>query len=552
MAYRKISASFLVFKKLANQLEDVSCELCDTYKSCKSKKPLVWLQGQSYSLQTRCWIWSRIPDGYLTAPFAGQSRETKSNALLGAEKATDFGKEHRKMRHTRQRLLALTRLESADMFLLVKFLSASLVLVLLAGPVLALDEATVFDQMIELYSQDLECAAVSDDPAWERGFVANQNDGYRVRYSRFGCEIGPRGSIVLFPGRGEGSFEYYETAIDFIERGFEPVYVLDHRGQGMSPRLLEDPHKGHVERFDDYVDDAAAFVTFVTIDLTSLGAGPKPAMYLTSNSMGGAIGIGLFQRLGEDNPFIAAAFLGAMIDVNYHSFTGTPTTWWNLKFYSETAVLMQARWRCGVSSIWNEQKCNDYAVTSASDGYVPETRRFVANSQLKMTHSANRYDLRTHMMDRFDWSIFAELEYAANENWSGPQLGGATNAWVREAARFNRQMRRSSSLKKMVHVPLMLLTGTEDLRAYQSYPERRKRAPDLSRHTEFCDDLNAASLAAMGQYVCEFVALPGGYHELYKERDLERRMALDTVDWFFRANGQGATKMDHLRISKDE
>lgn len=40
--------------------------------------------------------------------------------------------------------------------------------------------------------------------------------------------------------------------------GFD-VLIIDHRGQGRSGRLLADPHLGHVNRFNDYVDDLAAF-----------------------------------------------------------------------------------------------------------------------------------------------------------------------------------------------------------------------------------------------------------------------------------------------------
>lgn len=424
-------------------------------------------------------------------------------------------------------------------FAFLRYVMTGLALLCLARPVLALDEALVFDRMIDLYAQDISCDTGSTTPAWERGVVVNPNDGYRARYSRFGCTVGPRGSILLLPGRGEGSFEYYETAMDFIDRGFGPIYVLDHRGQGLSPRFLADPHKGHVERFEDYVDDAMEFVGVVRADLADLGAGAEPALYLTSNSMGGAIGIGMFQRYGADNPFRAAAFLGSMIDVNYHSFTGTPASWLNLRLYSETGALLQAHWRCGVATLWNAERCEDYAVPGASPGYQPGIRRFVADNQAMMTHSKTRYDLRTHMMDNFDWSAMADQEYAATELWPGPQLGAATNGWVREAARFNRQMRKAGNLQQMTHVPVMLLTGTEDLRAYHPYAKWRDKAPDLSRHTRFCDDLNAESLAATGEYLCEFVALDGGYHELFKERDAERQRALDAVDWFFRTQNPG-------------
>ncbi len=86
--------------------------------------------------------------------------------------------------------------------------------------------------------------------------------------------IAPRGFIVLFPGRGEGSFEYYETAIDFIGRGFVPFYLLDHRAQGLSSRLLADSHKGHIASFDDYVDDAEAFVSAVKMGGRTIGVNP--------------------------------------------------------------------------------------------------------------------------------------------------------------------------------------------------------------------------------------------------------------------------------------
>ena len=405
-------------------------------------------------------------------------------------------------------------------------------------PAFALDEAAVLERMVDIYSQNLECGENPEVPAWQRNAITNSNDGYRARYSRFGCTIGERGSIVVFPGRGEGSFEYYETAIDFIDRGFGPVYVIDHRGQGLSPRLLADLHKGHVANFEDYVDDALVFVDTVKIDLAELGAGPNPVMYLTSNSMGGAVGIGLLQRLGPDNPFRAAALLGPMINVNYHSFSGTPANWFYLRLYSKSGALMQARWRCGIATYWNDQRCEEYAAKSAANGYVPDTRRFVENTQAIMTHSKARYELRTHMMDRFDWSQIAADEYTGDENWSGPQLGGATNGWVLAAARFNRQMRKPGSLEKMAHIPIMLLTGSEDLRAYNPYAEWRDRKPDLSRHTEFCDDLNSISLASIGANSCQFVSLVGGYHELYKERDFERNKALDTVDWFFRFHAE--------------
>ena len=74
-------------------------------------------------------------------------------------------------------------------FAFLRCVMTGLVLICPARPVLALDEALVFDRMIDLYAQDISCDSVSTTPAWERGVVSNPNYGYRARYSRFGCPL---------------------------------------------------------------------------------------------------------------------------------------------------------------------------------------------------------------------------------------------------------------------------------------------------------------------------------------------------------------------------
>ncbi len=66
--------------------------------------------------------------------------------------------------------------------------------------------------------------------------------------------------VVICPGRIESYVKYAELAYDLFHLGFD-VLIIDHRGQGRSGRLLADPHLGHVNRFNDYVDDLAALAT---------------------------------------------------------------------------------------------------------------------------------------------------------------------------------------------------------------------------------------------------------------------------------------------------
>lgn len=58
--------------------------------------------------------------------------------------------------------------------------------------------------------------------------------------------------------RIESYVKYAELAYDLFHSGFD-VLIIDHRGQGRSGRMLSDPHRGHVDNFNDYVDDLTAF-----------------------------------------------------------------------------------------------------------------------------------------------------------------------------------------------------------------------------------------------------------------------------------------------------
>ena len=68
------------------------------------------------------------------------------------------------------------------------------------------------------------------------------------------------GALVVVQGRGGSTIGDMELLYDLRQWGYA-VYALDHRGQGQSGRMIEENHyKGHVERFQDYVDDLDTFL----------------------------------------------------------------------------------------------------------------------------------------------------------------------------------------------------------------------------------------------------------------------------------------------------
>ncbi|MCF8057866.1 MAG: alpha/beta hydrolase [Bacteriovoracaceae bacterium] len=401
-------------------------------------------------------------------------------------------------------------------------------------PTMALEEATVYNEMVNRFEKEEFCPEKPQERFWKRKsvltpLVAYQGPmTYKLRFSKFGCSVGKKGAMVIAPGRAEASPEYYETALDFIKAGFSPIYVIDHRGQGLSPRELKNPYKGHVSNFMNYVSDLDYAVEAIVDDLKTIGfkAGTDHLMY-TSNSMGGGIGLGYFAQKGEKNPFTAAAILGAMIRVNYLSFIDKEPTVLNNMIYSEAGVIAQAKLTCRKAD-----KCEEYARAGVFGDYQPGTRNFVQYDSVKrmekyMTHSSARYDLKTYLWDEFDWSSIVANEYQG-ENWIGPQLGGATFSWTLYTTQFLKKMRKTSFIKKLPDMPLLVLTGSRDLRAYKPYKEG---STDLSRHSGFCDQINKKN--RFNKKLCTFMPLKDSFHEIYKESDEYRDQAIRLVSEFF-------------------
>ncbi len=115
-------------------------------------------------------------------------------------------------------------------------------------------------------------------------------------------DVPARGSVILSPGRTEFIEKYFEVIGELQARGFH-VACIDHRGQGLSERALENPQKGHVTTFADFALDLETLVTTYADDL------PTPRVLLC-HSMGGTIGLTILAR--GKLAFEAAAFSAPM------------------------------------------------------------------------------------------------------------------------------------------------------------------------------------------------------------------------------------------------
>lgn len=329
---------------------------------------------------------------------------------------------------------------------------------------------------------------------------------YLIRYSKFGCGKGKLGSLVMAPGRTESSLKYIETAYDFIQKGYSPVYIIDHRGQGFSPRVLENKQKGFVTDFNFYIDDFEDFMNnHVLVDEDV----DKKKLFLFSNSMGGAISTLYLERVAEKTPFKGTILYGSMVKINLDG---------NIPYFEWAARMLTYQTCKGLKGIGKlaDLECLEYVKKDWKD-YDPKSRVLdVANpNPYNMTHSKARFEFRNYLWDEFLTTNAVSPFHYDWENWNGLPLGGPTTYWMWQGTKANMKMRQINEVKK-IHTPYMIVTGTRDVRAV------------LDAHEAFCKKIDRHAKG------CTYVPVEGAFHELLTEKDEYRNYIMELAFKFFR------------------
>ena len=239
-------------------------------------------------------------------------------------------------------------------------------------------------------------------------------DGARIRYAVWHAKgERHRGTILLLNGRGEFIEKYaIEIVPELRARGFA-IWSMDWRGQGLSDRSLPDSQKGHIDRFETYLSDLAAFIDFV-----AASDSPQPMIALT-HSMGGHNLLRYLSERSGQSPLKAAVMVAPMTGLRSEALIRTL-----LSLMPPTAAIDQRYFYGGTP-------------------FRLIGREFVGN---KVTHDQRRFR-------------FAEAWYV-----SDPRLliGGPTIGWLRQSLRSIRYCDDRTFLARIA-LPMLILSAQQDL-----------------------------------------------------------------------------------------
>ena len=235
------------------------------------------------------------------------------------------------------------------------------------------------------------------------------SDGLTLAYS-YVIPAQAKATILLIQGRTESMMKYHELMWELSQQGYA-VFTMDHRGQGLSDRMLENREKGHVEKFQQYVDDQQVFINTVVLSKQTSGQ-----LLLLTHSMGGAVGSLL---LAQQPTLFKAAVLSSPMHM------------------PNTEVLFSEADGCYLASALGWM-CSDCFA-----GFVDVPYNETPFAKNVLTQSEIRYKAF-----RDQYRALPKL-----------QLGGPTWQWVNESCDIADEL---PELAKNIQTPFLILQGTAD------------------------------------------------------------------------------------------
>ena len=317
------------------------------------------------------------------------------------------------------------------------------------------------------------------------GVAGNQGEpSIRVNYAVFRARE-ERAALVLVTGRTESYRKYAEFAYDLMQLNGDlgySLYIIDHRGQGYSERMLKrnpelDHERGYVHNFEDYVEDLRTFVDDI------VRPSEHERVFGLAHSLGGGVMTRYLQAYHGDEAFDAVILTSPMhgIAAIDREDTGGPRGW-----AMEYASLQALRAMVAARQGWR--------YVPGGGGFDSDWGFFSGEEGNSVTHSLPRH--------RFTNGLYL----SEPKIW----LGSSTARWVVEAHDACEAMKVDPA-NELLETPVLLLQAGEEMIVSN---------PDQST---VCD--------AMAN--CRLEVVPGSRHEPIFEVDRIRDDYLNRMVSFY-------------------
>ena len=239
------------------------------------------------------------------------------------------------------------------------------------------------------------------------GYFENR-DGLKLHYQYY-VNSKEKASIVISHGYCEFTTKYTETIYYFYQMGYS-VFLIDHRGHGLSDRQVEGYSKVHVDKFEDYVLDFNEYIQKIVMP-NSL----TEHLILFAHSMGGGIGA-LYLEMFPD-VFEKAILSSPMIKLS----TGS------------TSKLV----------IWLLKQLS----------YLP----FFAKRYIPGYHDYD-HSFKYPRCSALSKSRYT-FQYQQREQILGYRTNGCTHAWSRESVNVSKKILKNASL---IEIPVIIMQASLD------------------------------------------------------------------------------------------
>lgn len=286
-------------------------------------------------------------------------------------------------------------------------------------------------------------------------------DGVTLRFAHWQAIKRPsKGTILILTGRTEFIEKYFETVSDFRNRGFG-VLVFDWRGQGASSRMLDNPKKGYIEDFSQYVTDFNTILEEIALpDCVA-------PFYVVAHSTGSLVALMAMPK--ERNRIQRMVLTSPMLALNSLPFSQA-----TLKYLTGSATVLglgEAYVERGPSSI--------------------QTRAFDKNNLTS--------DLARFQRNRDFSNAYPDLA-----------IGGATIGWIYAACRAMDEMMEPETRAQLSVPTLLIAAGDDKVVSPESAEELGNDIPsatclviDGAKHEQFQerDEFREQLMAAIDAFI---------------------------------------------------